>query len=1371
MKFCGMCGAALAQTCTRCGLLSPLGYHFCGHCGAEFVRAGERGSAGVPLLDRDGAEQEGSEPGLVQKEDSPARSSSPLLSGERRQATVLIADVKGSTRILEQVGSETWVEVMNEVLQMMGAAIYRFGGQVDQFRGDGLVAFFGARFAHEDDPERAVMAALSMQHELKSHAVHLAQTHHIDLLVRTGIHTGEVITASIGNGAPYREDTTMGGAVSLAARLEAAAEPGTILVSQATYGLVESRFKWKPLGEMTFRGLSQPVTVYRPLSPVYETEQQNRLQARGLWKPFIGREHPLKTIEEAVANLRAGVGSIILISGEAGMGKSRLIFEARQNVERDEALLGGKGGTLVWLQGRCRSYGQTLPDSMWVDLWHRWLGGGQWVSPEEASERLRKIVRTYAARGVESGADGGTERAGESDAAREERFEEVYPYLAAFLSLPLEAPYAAQVQHLDAEGLRHQFFITMRTWLEMMSRQNPLVLVFTEVHWADQTSLDLLKFCLPLCLQERILFVIVFRPERSTPAWNFKHFVETEYFHRLKSLALLPLTEGESNELIERMIGREVLSEQARAQILEKSNGNPYYLTELLHSLIDRGILVRDETGKWQTAGDEISLHLPDSLKSLLLARMDHLSSPERRVLQFAAVIGPIFWFNVLESLVKNGNDLRAQLGAMQRAQLITERGLLPDLGREYAFNATLIREAAYESILSSQRGELHLAVANYLEQIVQEKTLNQYHGIVAYHYRQAGNCQKDLFHTLLAAQEAQRIYANKEAILAYSHALDLMEGTNEEVCIPADGVRDEWKLEARQGLGQIQFGIGNVQEAEKHLREAIAIGRRIGLPASQLTRLFYWLGEVLFWRNSFEEPIRLGEEGLALLGDNYESTEAALMNQLVAIGCSQLGDHDKFIDFTLRTAGFIQRLPYSEELRPALDHIIALYSYTLKDLTEARRWLEVLKQKAEDHKDSRALGEYFEYSAVLHFQEGNLKAAIPKHRKAIEQFTFIGDSKHASRAWKSLGVSLLQQGALDEAMNSFEQALKNASVFANEADYAVSYWYKGQVLLCQGAWEAALAAFHKAWKIVEDVPYLSVEWALSGVGRVYLAQRMKENARTTFQTATPYLPRMLFHNPYQALEILSGLEKSFGEAEGFQNFVHQFQQEHPEIHRAVFRQWCLTPAKAPLPAPPPRYHETFHRTLAPGWIWQNPLGDCQYRLHKGLTIQAANERNLHHINRSAPRLLRQEQIRGDFTVQTIIQRGTRHQPAIGGLVVWLSEKYWFCLEVGGRGAEEIVLRGFLNNMDRVFGRGQLKGRGNGFRRNTLRLERRGRWLSAFCCADGEAWWYVGGCELSTIEPLRLGLHAIGHIHRLVYPGAYVEGTSVRFHEFWLWEE
>jgi class 3 adenylate cyclase/tetratricopeptide (TPR) repeat protein len=1335
----------------------PLDFRFCGQCGSPLV------NETVPKR-QDAVQSES----ILQPSDTNSgstkvdnQSPSPVLRGERRQVTVLVADVVRSTEILEQIGSEAWVEMMNQVLQIMGEAVYRFGGEVDQFRGDGMLAFFGAHTAHEDDPERAVLSALVLQDNITSYSNDIYGKLNRDLQVRIGINTGEVITANIGSRDIHSEDTAMGSAVTLAARLETAAKPGSVVVSEQTYRLVADRFNWDNLGELQVRGLTHPVSVYVPLKPLSDIEQQNRYPNYGLSIPLIGRDDELNTIQRKLKDLRSKIGGILLVSGEAGLGKSRLIFETHQQVIRQEALKDQSTSSLTWLQGRCRSYGQSLPDSMWVDMLQRWLGMGRWIQPEEALVRLQSETRRLW----------------------EDQYEDYFPYLGAFLSLPIDKAHAEMVGRLTGEGLRNRIFLAIYQLLEKLAQKQSLLIVFSEVHWVDEGSLELLKFCLPLCDKVGVLFMIVYRPERSSPAWAFQHFVETSYHHRLTTINLSPLDEAESRSLLFEMIGEKTLPSKVYNQIIQKSEGNPYYLTELVRSLIDKQILVRDSlTGIWHAVIEDIHLKLPETLKSLLLSRIDNLPLPERHILQMASVIGPIFWFEVLRVITDDNPELKTRLADLQRAERITERGTLPSLGREYAFTSTLIREAVYGSILSTQQAELHQQVASFLESVVQEDVLQNYHGIIAYHYSRAGNCAKELFHSMLSANHNVQVYANSEAIQAFQHALDLLDRTGGSECIPAGKTSEEWRLEALSGLGMIQFGIGEITDAEINLRSAVELGRQIDLDPASLTRLFYWLGEVLIWQNRYEEPIRLGEEGLYLLKDNHQSTEAALMNQLVAIGSGQLGDHNKFIDYTLRTAGFIQHLPYSEELRAAYDHIIALYSYTLKDVDEARRWLEILKKEAETHEDIRALGEYYEYSAVIHFQEGNIKEALPLHQSAIDMFTKIGDVKHASRSWKSCGVSHLQAGNIQEASDCFDKALETAKVFENKADYAIGHWYKAQALLCQGEWDLALESYQKAGVLVQDVPQLQKEWALSGVGRVYLARGNHQMALNPTLLALQDAPHVFFKNPYQANEILSGLEQAFSDPESFQMYSEKFRQEHPEVNWSAFSQWHLSPADVALIEDPPvvgtpfklskRTEDQQDKSVKPSdppeipdWEWIDPFGDCSYDLNQGLTIKAANERNLHHINRSAPRFLYMEAVSGDFTIQVDCQTAMNDRPAIGGLIVWQSVKYWFCLEAGTRGVNEITLRGFLENHDLVFGRGQLQAE-----TKRLRLERRGNRLSAFCNAKEGEWFYAGSAELSTTRPVNLGIHAIGHINRMIYPGSYPHGTAIRFDEFWLWD-
>ena len=339
MRFCGMCGTSLTRTCPECQFVNPVNYQFCGMCGT--------------LLRQDeGVSRPVSTPRFAVPVPTPARSfsipaSTPqqttpetanvLLAGERRVATVLFADVKGSTELLEQMGTEAWVEMMNNMFQVLETEIYRFGGQVGQFRGDGLVAFFGAKSANEDDPEHAVLASLAIQEAIKPYAAELLRSADIELIMRVGVNTGEIVIANVGD-AQYSEDTPMGEALAVAARMETAAEPGTVLVSENTYRLVREQFDWEPLGDIMVKGISHSIPVYRPLAPRRGSELGQDAQAFGFSHGLIGRKKEFQALKKCVEDLNAARGGIVLVTGVKGMGKSFLVNQVRQHFIRQNVL-------------------------------------------------------------------------------------------------------------------------------------------------------------------------------------------------------------------------------------------------------------------------------------------------------------------------------------------------------------------------------------------------------------------------------------------------------------------------------------------------------------------------------------------------------------------------------------------------------------------------------------------------------------------------------------------------------------------------------------------------------------------------------------------------------------------------------------------------------------------------------------------------------------------------------------------------------------------------------------------------------------------------------------------------------------------------
>ena len=1021
MKFCGQCGTPLGRICTACGSINPSNYRFCGQCGKRLL--------GEPIA---------SDPEQPADVVPPAQMALPLppngstgqppyseikLEGERRIVTVLVTDVTGSTELLERVGSEVWVDLMNHVLHIQEGEIYRFGGEVDQFRGDGLVAFFGASITHEDDPERAVLAALSLQRATKEYTDELIEHDGIELQIRVGINTGEVILANVGDRSQHSEDTAMGIAVAIAARMENAAEPGTVLVSENSYRLTPNQFNWQPLGDITIKGVSQPIAVYRPLTPKFEEARLGRIQVSGAAPPLIGRQDEIHKIQKCINDLNDGRGQIVMVVGDKGMGKMYLMNEVYQSYLRQEALWiecqveckteeenkeSDEGNPITiphppkWLQGRCRSYDQSWPYSMWVDLLHNWLE----IQPDESKETSRDHLRTNA------------------ESLWENNMAENYPYLAVFLSLPLEDKYNEKIKHLNAEELRQRIFLSIRSWVEALAQQEPLVLVFANLQWIDTSSFELLKYCLPVCDQEAILYALLFRPDRASPAWELRHYVETEFPHRSIGLDLAPFSEAQSNEFVNWWVGAGSLTEEEQALIYKTSEGNPYYIYELINTLMVRGALVRDrETGRWRTSFPITSLDLPDNLQRLLLVRIGRLIPEERYVLQIASVIGGTFWFNVLQAIAVESKSLKADLAALQRAQMIQEGEKIPGLGMSYQFKTTLVRDAAYDSLLNTQRMIYHAKVAEYLENIPNSEVIVGYYGVLAYHFRNARQTKKELFYTLQAAEQARLIYSNNEALERYNRALELLEEIevkgheqNGFCAICAE------KFEVLVGRSQVSYLMGDLEAGEKDARDLLPLARHMSDDPAWLIDAL--LKQPINNREALAEGLAMKEEALDLarkIGDRHRE-----MQSLTEIASIQYDLKDPAWKNTAQQAIDLSR--QLGDLKTEVALLLGLRNaYGMDDLPRSREFLESALRKSETLNDKAIEMELLAAIGPQSEREGNYYCYLTEYeQKRLRISREIGDRLAEGQSLMFCGqIQAIYLGDYDAGLALEEEAMR----------------------------------------------------------------------------------------------------------------------------------------------------------------------------------------------------------------------------------------------------------------------------------------------------------------------------------------------------------
>jgi class 3 adenylate cyclase len=753
--FCGMCGFNLVAPCTSCGYKNPPDMIFCGMCG---VRLPENESIidkiSPPLSSLLDGSEETHRPGILAfKSSSPVPSA---ISGERRLASVLVCDVTGSTTLIEKLGTERWVSMMNKVLHLLEIEVYRYGGKVYQFRGDGLIAIFGLNITNEDDPERCLLTALSMQNSISKHSHALHDQYHIDIQLRIGVSTGEVIIAKLGR-EEIESIEALGTAVIMASLMESSAQPGTILVSDHTYELVKNYFTWQRIGEITSQTSTMVSIGYRPIAP---NKDAKLIPNVDLPIPIVGRDLEISMILHSLEKVYEGVGSIVSLTAERGMGKYFLIDQVHQQFERQSALFSKithkQGKTdILWIQVRCRSYDQWVPYSPWIDIFYSWLN----IKPER-SEKDRVELLLSSCVDLWGG-----------------EFIKFFPYIAVLLSLNPGEEYQEYIHYLDASALRQRIFVSVRAWLEAIANKNSIILTFHDLHWSDPSGFELLDYCLNLSENHPIAWLLSYSLERDLPVWEFHHKLETIFPHRLTRINLLPLSDEKVGEVIDHIVGVNVLPEETRNLIIEISSGNPYFIRELVQSLIQQGVLAQDaDTETWCLTRSVMNIDLPTSLHALLLAQIDRVSPEQRFILQMASIIGNDFWIEVLSILIPSSIELRKNLNDLLRLQLINEWGIVPDLGMHYTFKNSLFRDVVYETLLREHRRLNHLIVADFIENTLNIDFFAQHFGLLAYQYAQAQKPNKELFYTLQFAEQIKRVFSNLEALELYNRALTLLD-------------------------------------------------------------------------------------------------------------------------------------------------------------------------------------------------------------------------------------------------------------------------------------------------------------------------------------------------------------------------------------------------------------------------------------------------------------------------------------------------------------------------------------------------------------------------------------------------------------------
>jgi predicted ATPase/class 3 adenylate cyclase len=962
--FCGECGGSLAHEieCPGCGRENPPGQKFCHGCGRSIT------VGAAPEHER--APRDYTPNHLA---DKILRSKS-ALEGERKQVTVVFADVKGSLELAEQVDPEEWHRILERFFEILADGVHRFEGTVNQYTGDGIMALFGAPIAHEDHAQRACWAALHLQETLRRYADELRVERGLNFSVRMGINSGEVIVGKIGD--DLRMDyTAQGQTVGLAARMEELAAADRVYLTQYTADLAAGYFELRDLGASRIKGLSEPIHLF-------ELEGVGRLrtrldvsQARGFSK-FVGRADELASLEVALERARSGSGQVVGIVGEAGLGKSRLCYEFEETCRARGIRVQHAGGV---------SHGKAIPLLPILELLRQALGISPLDNEREARQKIAGAVVLL-----------------------DEELREELPLLFDFLGVPdPERPAPA----LEGEARQRRLLALLKRYSIARSRREPAVLVFEDLHWIDSATEVFVEALADATEGARTLIVVNFRPE-----------YRSEWMHRsyYQQLALRPLDQSGVGEMLREWLGDDPSLAGLCQRIFERTEGNPFFIEEVVQSSIESGRL-EGARGHYRLVGELEQIEIPAAVQSVLAARIDRLGERQKRVLQLCAVIGEDLRESLIEPIAElAGSELAEALRSLVHGEFLYERALYPEL--EYAFKHALTRDVAYQSQLRGRRARVHAAVAKALEELHAE-ALDEKAALLAHHWEQAGEpLEASRWHH----RAAQWMYL-KDPVHTLPHAQKVRELLAEA---PESPETLELRIEALRLILVSASHLG-LEEAEfaRLVEEGNALLSRSGDARAHALFLFS-TGVALVFAGRLRAGLSTVEQGVARADETGDAEVRARARIALALAHVFGGSSDRLLAVTEEGIEILGGAAAAEANPSPLNPYHMLLSYRGWALAVSGRFGEArvaferaLELTTERRELVFASGIHY-FWTFLEGRRGSASGALAHARQSVEYAERVGAPLGLVFAYQVLGWAHLVNGQLEEARTSLEHAL-----------------------------------------------------------------------------------------------------------------------------------------------------------------------------------------------------------------------------------------------------------------------------------------------------------------------------------------------------------
>ena len=1007
-KFCEQCAAPFERGCPNCGSFVSPGAKFCSQC-AHPVGLDEEHRAVNRFLSPDNYTPKHLAVRIM--------TSKRELEGERKQVTVLFADIVGSLRIIADRDPEEAQKLLDPVLDHMLEAVHHYEGMVNRVMGDGIMALFGAPLAHEDHAVRACYAALRMQQTITRYAEEIRRVHGVPITIRVGINSGEIVVSSINNDL-YMDYTVVGQTAHLASRMEQMAMPGSVLAAADTIRLVEGYVEAKSLGEMTIKGLDDPVEVFEITEGGVERTRLQAAASRGL-TPFVGRELEVQQLTQALDQARGGRGQVVAVVGEPGMGKSRLIHEFVHSSQTDDCLV---------LETNSASYGHAASYLPVIELLrHYYFKIGQRDNAKSIREKVTEKIL-----------------------ALDPSLQDDIPALLDLLdALDAGHPF----QSLDPLQHRQHTYQAITRLLLRENHVQPVVAVFEDLHWNDSLTLGLLNEIVVNARDARLLLMVTYRPEFHD-GWKGRP--------NYRSLRLEPLESESLGTLLHSLLGSDPALESLKHFVLDRAGGNPFFVEELVRTLVDRKVLEGTRQNYKLTkpiSGNEI----PPTVQAVLAARIDTLPKAEKRLLQDAAVIGhdvPLSLLKEISSLPDG--ELRGLLNNLQTAEFVFPTQLFPDL--QFSFKHALTHDVAYAGLRSERRREIHQRVVLAIEKIYAGRIGEQVERLADHALR--GKLQeKAVTYLRQAGAKAADREAYPEAVILFEQALEALAG------LPQSDEAVQKAIDIRFDIRNVLQPLGDRDRIASRLREAEELANQIGdrqrngWVQSYLTEQFWMLGR-------YRESIEAGERALAVAKSLSDLPLQVVTNLPLGLAHHTRGDYknarEHFGWNAVHLEGNLASQRFGMFVLPAA-FSRSFVAWGLADtgqFSEAFNVGEDALRIAENASHPFSCGYAHLCLGVVALRQGNLRRALRSFERALAAGAFADSPVGFAYVALHFGYALALAGRANEGIPILEQSIELAESRGFVARHSLRLAYVSEAYLSLGREGEALNAATRALEL-----------------------------------------------------------------------------------------------------------------------------------------------------------------------------------------------------------------------------------------------------------------------------------------------------------------